>query len=99
MYMPTMGMYDQAMGVQIMAKGKGKLREEDFESAFAQAAAFMHQTESARIEEVTEERFSGLEDAMRNTTLNEEISGRDMTDKDQDGYGFNQYVYNSHILH
>lgn len=36
---------------QMMDKGKGKIRAEDFDAAFAQATA-LYQTESAKIEEV-----------------------------------------------
>jgi hypothetical protein len=64
-------MYDPMMGNQTLDKGKGKLREEDFENAFAQAAAFMHQAESAKIEELDEDRFTSLDDAMRNTSLSD----------------------------
>jgi hypothetical protein len=67
--MTSMNMYNQMMGMQSSNKGKGKLRTEDFESAFDQAAAFMNQTETARIEELSEESFTGLEDAMRDTSL------------------------------
>lgn len=70
MYGSGMGMYNGSMmtAPPTMDKGKGKLRAEDFENAFAQAES-MHQVESARIEELDEERFTGLEDAMRYTSL------------------------------
>ena len=68
------GMYRQYGGMgmtnglqpQTIDKGKGKMRAEDFDVAFAQAAA--HQTESARIEEVQD-----VTETLANTTL-EDIS-------------------------
>lgn len=95
MYGSSMGMYNGSMNngsmmtaLPTMDKGKGKLRAEDFENAFAQAES-MHQTESARIEEVNEERFTGLEDAMRDTTL-DKSEPMMLPTKARD---FNEYVF------
>jgi len=79
--MSSMPMYGHNMGMGTLSnpmmaaptldKGKGKLRAEDFENAFAQAEN-MHQAESSKIEEVTDEdRFTGLEDAMRDASMDE----------------------------
>lgn len=79
--MSSMPMYGHSMGMgafnnpmmagPISDKGKGKLRAEDFENAFAQAE-YMHQAESSKIEEVTDEdRFIGLEEAMRDASLDD----------------------------
>ena len=48
---------------QMMDKGKGKMRAEDFDAAFAQATV-SYQTESARIEEVQD-----VAETLANTTL------------------------------
>lgn len=66
MYRPYGGM-NMINGLQPQAidKGKGKMRAEDFDVAFAQAAA-SYQTESAKIEEV-----SDVTEALASTTLEE----------------------------
>jgi hypothetical protein len=69
MYMSNMGMHHPIMGSQAIDKGKGKIRQEDFETAFAEVAASMHQTETARMDVVSEDRFTGLENAMMHTSL------------------------------
>ena len=64
MYQPYGGMNAiNSSQQQIMDKGKGKMRAEDFDVAFAQAAAF-YQTESARIEEIKD-----ITETLANTTL------------------------------
>ena len=76
--MSSMPMYGHSMGMgafnnPMMAgptldKGKGKLRAEDLENAFAQ----VEQAESSKIEAVADEdRFTGLEDAMRDASLDD----------------------------
>jgi TPP-dependent trihydroxycyclohexane-1,2-dione (THcHDO) dehydratase len=63
---------------QMMDKGKGKMRVEDFDVAFAQAAA-SYQTESARIEEVKD-----LAEALSNTTLEDTSTTKQATSTSED---------------
>lgn len=49
------------------SQGKGKAREADFEAAFAQFAA---ETQTSRIEEVSDE-VSAMEEALKNVSLKE----------------------------
>jgi len=53
MYRPYGGMNMIGGQPQMMDKGKGKIRAEDFDAAFAQATA-LYQTESAKVEEVND---------------------------------------------
>ena len=91
-YMSNMGMYNPMMGGQTVDKGKGKLRQEDFESAFAQAVASLHQTDTATIEELSEEGFTGLEDAMTRVNL-ENVNARPQEESD-----FNKCISHSAVL-
>lgn len=64
MYRPYGGMgMTNGLQPQTIDKGKGKMRAEDFDVAFAQVAA-SYQTESARIEEVQD-----VTETLANTTL------------------------------
>lgn len=63
---------------QMMEKGKGKMRSEDFDVAFAQAAA-LYQTESAKIEEI-----KGITEALANTTLESTGSAKQTTPASED---------------
>ena len=65
------GMYHGNFGVSSdMGKGKGKLREADFEAAFAQAAASFSpvQAEASRIVEVGDS-LASMDEAMKNIAL------------------------------
>lgn len=83
-YQPSMpmGMYDNAgLGQQFnpiqdipVGKGKGRLREEDFEAAFAEVAASMTTNsvaETARIVEVPVSATDMLEAAMHNVSVDD----------------------------
>jgi len=80
------GMYQPYGGVnmpggsqpQIMDKGKGKMRTEDFDVAFDQAAA-LYQTESARVEEVRD-----ITDTLANTTLEDTSATKQTTSTSED---------------
>lgn len=63
---------------QIMDKGKGKMRAEDFDVAFAQAAA-SYQTESAKIEEVND-----VTETLANTTLDDTNATKQATSTSED---------------
>jgi hypothetical protein len=63
---------------QTMDKGKGKMRAEDFDVAFAQAAA-SYQTESARIEEVRD-----ITESLANTTLDDTNATKQATSTSED---------------
>ena len=63
---------------QMMDKGKGKMRAEDFDVAFAQAVA-SYQTESAKIEEVTD-----ITEALANTTLEDTGASKQATSASED---------------
>lgn len=63
---------------QMMDKGKGKMRAEDFDVAFAQAAA-SYQTESARIEEVED-----VTEALANTALEDTSAIKQATSTSED---------------
>lgn len=63
---------------QMVDKGKGKMRAEDFDVAFAQAAA-LYQTESATIEEVKD-----VTETLANTTLEDTGSTKQTTPASED---------------
>jgi len=63
---------------QITDKGKGKMRAEDFDVAFAQAAA-SYQTESAKIEEVND-----ITETLANTTLDDTNATKQATSTSED---------------
>lgn len=65
MFQGNQGAFDQG-------KGKGKLKEADFEAAFAQVSASFgpQSATTSRIEEVKDD-VSNVEELMKNTTLDE----------------------------
>lgn len=63
---------------QVIDKGKGKMRAEDFDVAFAQAAV-SYQTESATIEEVQD-----VTAALANTTLEDTGMTKSTTSTSED---------------
>ena len=63
---------------QMMDKGKGKMREEDFDVAFAKATA-LYQTESAKIEEIKD-----VTETLANTTLEDIGSVKQTTPASED---------------
>ena len=69
----NMGMFQPVnFGTTDQGKGKGKLKQADFEAAFA---AFDHQQpESSRIVEVGDS--VSVEEAMKNATLSDQKEGR-----------------------
>lgn len=80
-YQSPMGMYDIGIGPQFnsmpevaVGKGKGRLREEDFEAAFAEVTASMANssvTETARIAEISGDAANMLEAAMHNVSADD----------------------------
>ena len=68
----NMGMFQPVnFGTTDQGKGKGKLKQADFEAAFA---AFDHQQESSRIVEVGDS--VSVEEAIKNATLSDQKEGR-----------------------
>lgn len=63
---------------QVTDKGKGKMRAEAFDVAFAQAAV-SYQTESGRVEEVQE-----LTEALTNATLEDTSATKQATSTSED---------------
>jgi len=63
---------------QMMDKGKGKMRAEDFDVAFAQATA-LYQTESAKIEEIKD-----VTETLANTTLEDTGLAKQTTPASED---------------
>jgi hypothetical protein len=63
---------------QVIDKGKGKMRAEDFDAAFAQAAA-VYQTKPAKIEEI-----EGVTEILANTTLEDGSSTKQTTPASED---------------
>jgi len=63
---------------QMMDKGKGKMRADDFDVAFAQAAA-LYQTESAKIEEIED-----ATETLADTTLEDTSSVKQTTPASED---------------
>lgn len=56
--------------MQNLGKGKGKMRDEDFEAAFAQYA--QPETQSAKIEEVKDD-LAELENGLSDTKLDDKV--------------------------
>ncbi|KAL0956345.1 hypothetical protein HGRIS_002495 [Hohenbuehelia grisea] len=65
MYGPSAGA-NMFASPQVLDQGKGKAREADFEAAFAQAAASLSATETARIVEVDD-----VEESLKNASLDD----------------------------
>lgn len=63
---------------QMVDKGKGKMRAEDFDVAFAQASV-SYQTESLKIEEVQD-----VTEALANTTLEDASATKQATSTSED---------------
>lgn len=69
----NMGMFQQGnIGDTEQGKGKGKLKQADFEAAFA---AFDQQPETSGIVEV-DDSVTNIEEAMKNATLGDQKEGR-----------------------
>ena len=60
--------FNSMQPMQSIGKGKGKMRDEDFEAAFAQYA--LPETQSAKIEEVKDD-VTGLEKELSETKLDD----------------------------
>ncbi|KAF9793357.1 peroxisome targeting signal receptor [Thelephora terrestris] len=79
MYRPYGGMgMVNGLQPQMTDKGKGKMRVEDFDAAFAQAAASYH-TESAKIEEVQD-----ITEALASTVLDDTSATKQATPTSED---------------
>lgn len=63
---------------QVMDKGKGKMRAEDFDAAFAQAVS-SYQTEPAKIEEMED-----ITEILASTTLEDGSSTKQTTPASED---------------
>lgn len=63
---------------QVMDKGKGKMRAEDFDAAFDKATA-LYQTEPANIEEIED-----VTEILANTTLEDGSSTKQTTPASED---------------